>query len=196
MALNPMEKSQDKKKYSNLFKRFFINRFLARVGQILIQEHPDEVLDIGCGEGYPDAYFLKCCPKIHLTGVDLNVNLLAKAKKRNPQANYQKGDILNLNFSSVFDMALVLEVLEHLDEPGKAVKEVLAVSPKAIYSVPFEPWFSIMSLVSGSYLATFGRHPEHIHAWSPGSFKQFLSNYYNKVEVIPVLPWIIAVCEK
>lgn len=183
-----MGQSQDKKKYSSLVKRFFINRFLARIGQILEDNNPGNVIDIGCGEGYPDAYFLKRWPKMKLVGVDLNADLLALAKKRNPQAVYQKGNILDLNLKSGnFDMALVMEVLEHLADPGEAIKEVLAVSPKAIFSVPYEPWFSVMSLV---------RHPEHINAWTPKSFKKLLASQYNKVEVIRVLPWIIALCEK
>lgn len=191
-----MGKSQDKKKYRHFLKRIFINNFLGSVAENIETLKAKNVIDVGCGEGYSDALLLKKLPCLEIIGIDINEQYLKQAKKNNPKIKYLKKDIFNLDFhTNAFDLAIVLEVLEHLKNPGQAIKQVKKISHKAIFSVPHEPWFSLISLLSGNYMKTFGRHPEHINGWNQKTFKQLLCKDYNEVNIKLSFPWIIAVCQ-
>ncbi|HUV71508.1 MAG TPA: class I SAM-dependent methyltransferase [Clostridia bacterium] len=191
-----MKKSQDEKKYRHPVKKIFIGQLLKETIRVIRRSKVKKVIDIGCGEGYPDKVICSQLPKIKLVGVDIGSQVLKKAKEQNPKIEYCLGDVFKLNFKPAeFDLALILEVLEHLKEPEKAIKEVKKVAKKAIFSVPSEPWFSLVSLASGSYLKTKGRHPDHVNFWNLVSFEQLLRKHYNKVRVKRVFPWLIAFCE-
>lgn len=192
-----MKESQDKVKYNNFFKQLLINNFLGEVVKNIKVLKARNLVDVGCGEGYPEAFFLKRLPYLRITGLDLNNDYLKQARKKNPKVKYLKRDIFKLDFEpETFDLAVVLEVLEHLKNPLKAIGQVKKVSKKTIFSVPHEPWFSLMSLLSGSYLKSLGRHPEHINFWNKRSLRKALVNHYKKVKIRSAFPWIIAICEK
>ncbi|RJR23668.1 class I SAM-dependent methyltransferase [Candidatus Microgenomates bacterium] len=192
-----MKESQDKKKYTHFIKRKFVDFFLNKINEKIDVLDAQKIVDIGCGEGYPESFFLERKPNLKITGIDTNDQHLKEAKKKNPKAEYIKGDIYNLNFNKdFFDLAIVLEVLEHLKEPNVAVGQVKKISKKAIFSVPYEPWFSLLSFLGGSYIKSLGRHPEHVNFWNIESFKKMLLKDYGKVNIELAFPWIIAVCEK
>lgn len=192
-----MKESQDKGKYNNFFKQVLINNFLGEVVKNIEALEAKNLIDVGCGEGYPEAFFLKRLPYLTITGLDLNNEYLKQARKKNPDVKYLKGDIFKLDFKpETFDLAIVLEVLEHLENPSRAIKQVKKVAKKTIFSVPHEPWFSLMSFLSGSYTKAFGKHPEHINSWNKETFIQMLLKHYNKVSIKSAFPWIIALCEK
>lgn len=189
--------SQDQKKYSHPLKKYFINRFLNKVFERIQNLKAQKILDIGCGEGFADNFLLAKNGKLEITGIDKGKELLTIAKGKNPQAVYKEGDIYNLRrYENNFDLVLVMEVLEHLKDPGFAVAEVKNIFPRAIYTVPREPWFSIFSLLSGSYLKTLGRHPNHQNFWDEKSFNNFLLQFYNDVKIESSFPWLIAVCTR
>lgn len=191
-----MKKTQDEKKYCHPLKTVFVNQFLGEIIKAIKKTKAKKVIDIGCGEGYPDRVICAELPEIKLVGVDINPKVLEKARKQNPDVEYCRGDIFKLDFRSAeFDLGLVLEVLEHLNEPEKAVSEVKRVAKKAVFSVPFEPWFSLASFVSGNYIKTKGRHPDHINFWNQDSLGKLLKKHFAKVRVKPIFPWLIAICE-
>ncbi len=192
-----MKKTPDEKKYCHPLKAIFINRFLKEMIESIKKTRAEKVIDIGCGEGYPDKVIGAKLPEIKLVGVDINPDVLERAKKQNPGIKYCQGNIFKLDFRKAeFDLALVMEVLEHLKEPEKAISEIKRVAKKALFSVPWEPWFSLFSLISGHYPKTKGRHPEHLNFWNTDSFGRILKKHYPTVKTKRVFPWLIAVCEQ
>lgn len=190
-----MIESEDKSKYENGFKSVLINFFLNSVYQVIKNTRANKILDIGCGEGYPDNFFLKKDKTLKITGIDENEIYLLKAKNKNPEVKYLSGNVNNLSsINNKFDLVLLMEVLEHLQFPQKALSEVIKCSTKAIITIPYEPWFSIMSFVSGNRLKNFGQHPGHINNWNRNSIKRFLLHYYKDVKIKVSFPWIIAFC--
>ena len=78
--------------------------------------------------------------------------------------------VLALPFAArSFDVVTCLEVLEHLDDPAAAARELARVARRAVVvSVPFEPWFRAGNVLRGNYLAHLGNHPEHVqHVTDP-----------------------------
>lgn len=192
-----MGKSQDQKKYSNFIKSFFIRNLMQKISKEMDKYGAKRILDVGCGEGYPDRFFLDNKSGLEILGVDSNREALVLAQKRNPEAKYLYGDVYDLkNVKNHFDIVLLGEVLEHLSDPNKALGNICSLAPKAIITVPYEPWFSLFSLLSGSYLKSFGRHPEHLSLWKRRTLKDLLIKEYSEVSVKVSFPWLIAVCKK
>jgi ubiquinone/menaquinone biosynthesis C-methylase UbiE len=185
--------AQQKYNSSNPLRRFFIKLFLKKVLVEIKKQKPANLLDIGCGEGQADKFFLEYHPNLKITGVDFDEQALKEARINCPAMKIKKADIYHLPFvNKSFDLILCLEVLEHLKNPQKAIKEIKRVGRYFILSVPHEPFFSIMSFLSGRYLKNFGRHPEHLNFWSKKSFTEFMKKEFSKAKIKISFPWLIA----
>lgn len=137
---------------------------------------PQSILDVGCGEGFT----LKKLEEKKIgkknEGIDYSKDAIQIGKKIYPHLNLFEGDVYKLKYpDNSFDMSLCTEVLEHLDDPEKAVKEIMRVTKKyLVFSVPNEPFFIMANFLRGKYLKNFGNHPEHINHWTFLSFENFL----------------------
>ena len=85
-----------------------------------------EILDLGCGGG------LTCEPlarlKAKVTGIDFvkeNIEVAKNhAKLSNLKINYITQDLDKLNIKNKYDVILILEVIEHLDDWGKLILNI------------------------------------------------------------------------
>jgi SAM-dependent methyltransferase len=99
------------------------------------------ILDIGCGNGI---YSLEFSEKNFVVGVDLSIDEIKTAKhiseKTRENAFFVVADATHLPFKkSVFDLAICLEVLEHIVDDECALEEAARVikrNGKLIISVP------------------------------------------------------------
>lgn len=180
---------------SNPVVRRLFDNFFRSVAEIVRSTEPARVLDAGCGEGETIQRLGAVLPH-PVVGVDLNPGSVGFASERLPEDEFSVGDVTDLDFpDGAFDLVLCLEVLEHLPVPGLAVEELGRVSSSdLILSVPHEPWFRLGSLARGKYLGGFGNHPEHVNHWNPSSFRDFLSESLEVVEIRRSTPWVIAHC--
>ena len=87
--------------------------------------HPRRVLDAGCGTG-TNLEMLQRFGEVW--GVEAHEGALAAARRRVPNAHLSLGRLpgLGLPSSSRFDVITLLDVLEHLDEPVAALRELRA----------------------------------------------------------------------
>jgi len=187
-----------KYKSKNPIKKFLIKRFLNNINIFLSYGSPKNVLDVGCGEGFTISFLRKLHPEVSFTGIDNSFSAVETAKKNNPGNKFITGSIYTLPLpSSSFDLVICSEVLEHLDNPDIALKELNRVSSKyLLLSVPNEPLFRISSFISGQYLSTLGRHPEHIQSWNKKSFIILIKKYFTLIKVKTSFPWIITLLTK
>jgi len=89
------------------------------------------VLDAGCGP--TQRYISILPPDAWGVGLDIDRENVAKSKKANTSKNvsFIVGDIQNLPFiDNTFDLVVCCDVLEHVEEQDKAVKELAAVLRK------------------------------------------------------------------
>jgi len=90
------------------------------------------VLDLGCGDGTLSQFV-----RGSYLGVDFSPFIVKEAKRRNKGRRFLVGDILNLPELGLFDTVVMMEVLEHLDDPAQAVESVRPLARKRIVvSVP------------------------------------------------------------
>ena len=108
-----------------------------------------KILDVGCGRGF----YLKVLSSLHLNldiyGLDFNPEYLKLATEtlKEEKACLLKGDITNLPFKdNFFDRVIASEILEHIRDDQKAIKEIFRVlkpNGVAVITVPYEnyPFF-------------------------------------------------------
>lgn len=87
----------------------------------------NEVLEVGCGRGFYLKALKEINPNIKITGIDLSQKYLSVAKKYvdNNEVRIIRGDVTNLKFSdNTFSGIIASEILEHIEDDKKALKEI------------------------------------------------------------------------
>ena len=181
----------------NPIQRRLIDRFHTKITEIVVNLQPSTLLDAGCGEGFVADIFQKAMPGARITGFDVLEDSVKLAGLRNPLATFAVGDIYDTGFEdSSFDVVYCLEVLEHLHEPDRALRELARVARKhVVLSVPHEPFFCLANAARGKNLdiTPKGSDPDHRNFWSREKFGSFASAQLNVETLTGSLPWTILV---
>lgn len=176
-----------------LIERFY-DVFMTEVEKL----QPETVLDVGCGEGFTLERFHKKKIGKKLVGIDFLKTAIDIGKKERPYLDLNVGNIYDIPFKdNSFDLVICSEVLEHVDDPKKGLKELARVTKKnAILSVPNEPWFMMANFVRGKNWSRWGNDIEHINHWSTGSFVNFVSKELKVKVVKRPFPWTLLIAGK
>lgn len=94
------------------------------------------VIDVGCGVGRWCDIASKYADKV--VGIDYSRSLIDEANKRTQKSNvtFLVGDVTKDLKGEKFDLALLLHVIEHIDEADRLLKELRNVADKIIVEVP------------------------------------------------------------
>lgn len=119
-----------------------LNKLLESVGDMSLKRRAhklivdldlkdgDNVVDLGCGDGFY-LYLLSRLPvKLELTGFDRDQVVLENAKKNlsSKKIRLMEGDLRSIPFEkNTFVKAIMTEVLEHVDNDKKALSEVYRI---------------------------------------------------------------------
>jgi SAM-dependent methyltransferase len=160
--------------------------------------NPSKVLEVGCGEGYIANLINHSCLPAKVFACDLSTNHIKQAKESYPGVIFFIASIYNLPFKDgSIDLVIASEVLEHLDDPDLALKELERVTMEPlIISVPREPLWRFLNMIRGRYLTHFGNTPGHCGHWSKRGFIEFLNKRLEIIKVSSPLPWSICFCRK
>lgn len=185
----------------NPMLRLLNARFLSAVSNALMSISASDLLglDIGCGEGQMLDDLRARGSVGSITAVDLDMQRLSRARNRNPKAVYVGSDVNLLPFpDGAFDYVLAAEVLEHLPDPGRAMRELMRVTKtgaKLVATVPHEPYFHWGNLVRGKHRDNGGWTPAHVNRWRREEFRRFLERFAS-VETearLATFPWLLCV---
>jgi 2-polyprenyl-3-methyl-5-hydroxy-6-metoxy-1,4-benzoquinol methylase len=177
--------------------RYLTERWVDRLEGILDRVASDpstsrkHALEVGCGEGV-------IAEKLHrrwdeVVGLDLpDAGLRADWRVR-PGPRYLHASAHELPFDDKqFDVVVSVEVLEHLTDPLKGLREMARVGARhLVVSVPREPIFRGCNLLTGRYVKDLGNTPGHLNHWSKGSFTRFVQTVGEVREVTNPFPWTI-----
>lgn len=158
---------------------------LAENISVYIPKKSANLIDIGCGDGYL-LYYLekKINLRAELEGLDLNKTRLKRARTKLPLIKLFEGNIMNPRFKdNQFDTVICSELLEHLPNYKKALKELIRITKKTlIITVPNDqPRYKTVCPKCGTEHCVDG----HINRFNLKIFKQLLSKYENvKIEDI------------
>lgn len=178
-------------------QRTLVGRFHHRFLQVLSELQPTSILEAGCGEGYLLSAMHRQLPELPMVGYDNLPAALTAGKKVFPKLDMRHGDIYHLpEHDRSWDVVIASEVLEHLDRPAEALKEMSRVAKRYVMlSVPHEPWFRLGNLARGRHLKRLGNHPEHINLWTRASFRDFVQRQAAVVTTTSSFPWTIVVAK-
>lgn len=146
-------------------------------------EYCDSILDIGCASGYYTKLYSKKCNVIY--GIDPNKDLIEKAKKENPEIKFIVSNAEKLPFKNEnFDFVVLSDVLEHVENENKSMKEVYRVLKKngeVIITAPHKGLFRFFDVDNYSWYARrFKRFYRFIHRLKGREPPQVKEGYNNK----------------
>jgi SAM-dependent methyltransferase len=101
---------------------------------------PARVLDVGCGDGYLCKRYVKDLAVRRVDGVDISTGRLRFASRLCPTAGFVNGRVDRLPFrDDSFPLVSAVEVIEHLEDPTGALREIARVSSgHVVATVPNE----------------------------------------------------------
>ncbi len=189
------KKHKTKNPVGKVFLSHFLNVVVKTVKPLPIQS----ILDVGCGEGFTLDRLQR--EKIGKTyeGIDSSDDAIELGKNLYLGLKFKKGDIYDLPYkANSFDLVICTEVLEHLDNPRKALRELLRVSNRYILlSVPNEPFFTFQRIARFQNILHLGTHPEHIQHWTIPSFLKFVKiRGVKKLTTKFPIPWTMVLLKK
>tara|TARA_B110000003_G_scaffold275525_1_gene318410 strand:+ start:184 stop:948 length:765 start_codon:yes stop_codon:yes gene_type:complete len=103
-------------------------------------EDNTKVLDLGCGFGYVTFEVAKKKPKSTITGierVDEKINF-ANKEYQLPNLDFILGDVLNYKFKINYDIVIMSNIIEHIDDRVNFLKNILSKCKpqKILFRVP------------------------------------------------------------
>jgi len=179
----------------NPVQRALIRRFVAALHELFIEAGPvASVLEVGLGEGFISGYLSEQLPALRFTGVELDAADAARARRHFPRIEVHQGSAYELGtLPGGYDLIICAEVLEHLDDPARALDQMARLGPRRLLlSVPHEPFFMLSNLARLKNVARLGNDPEHVNHWSPRSFRRLLAPRCDVLRVTTSYPWILA----
>lgn len=192
------ENFSDKYLKSNFIVKKLIKNFYESIRDILSEIEVDKILEVGSGPGFSTQYLREFLKDKDFEASEYVADLVKEAQKRNPGVKIQQESIYELKrYSNSFDLVVALEVLEHLQNPEIALKELHRVTSKyCLISIPNEPLWRILNICRFKYLNDFGNSPGHLHHWSRKQLVKFFGKYFQIKKIETPLPWIIVLAQK
>jgi SAM-dependent methyltransferase len=153
-------------------------RYLGGVKVVLdqLRKHSfDSLVDIGCGDGRFLKEVAATYPNIRTLGIDYSERAIRLAQALNPELRYDVRNITDEPLDDVFDVAILIEVLEHIppsdiDAFVAGVHGALCDRGTLILTVPH----------TNSSLA-----PKHYQHFNSVDLQDILGPYFGKIKTIP-----------
>jgi len=188
---------------SNPFSAFALSERL-KVAASLIPKNAKRILDVGCGEGYFEKTIAGQLHPQLLEGIDPSPENVAFAKKLVPGATFRKGTAELLPFpDSAFDCVACFEVLDHLQNPARALSEMHRVLSSAgvlvlsVANTSNPVWNAVWFLWTRTPLGNRW-HDCHAHEFSTAKLRRLLAK--SGFEIISekgaLFNWVITVSAK
>lgn len=195
--IQPQGNYYDKYGSKNFFVKQIMKGFFKDFEKLLVLIQFNNVLDAGCGEGHI-AHLIKSKFNTDIEAFDLGSQVIEVAKTTYSDIDFRVCSIYETSYhDNEFDLVVCSEVLEHLDDPTKALNELLRISSKyLLLSVPNEPIWRISNMLRGKYITSLGNTPGHVNHWGKRNFINYLKGYGNLISVKSPFPWTIALIEK
>lgn len=179
--------------------RRLLARFLTRIDESVRRIRPSSILDVGCGEGVVTERMAELTG-VRTIGVDLDEDVLQSEwrSRARPLLTFDSASAYDLPFDDgSFDCVSALEVLEHLERPEDALREMARVAGRhLLLSVPREPAWRVAHLLAGRDVRDLGNTPGHINHWSARDFRRLAAGYGTVTHVSRPFPWTIVVVER
>lgn len=123
------------------YHRFFLEHIKSK----------DSVLDVGCGSGH--VAFAVAAKARQVVGIDIRPANVARAKATYQRRNlsFIEGDATTFAFSTSFDIIVLSNVLEHIEDRVTFLQRLTTVAPTILIRVPMltRDWISVFKKQQG-----------------------------------------------
>jgi len=189
----PTGNTYDKYGSTNPVVRRLMAGFERTLDELFATAAPASVLDVGCGEGVLTEQWAARLDPGRVVGTDLQDPKLAAewGGRERPNLEFRVMAVESLEFADgEFELVAATEVLEHVDEPDRALAEMARVASRwLLVSVPHEPLWRGLNMARGAYLKDLGNTPGHLNHWTRRGFVSLLGRYGQVVETRSPFPW-------
>ena len=189
----PTGNTFDKYGSTNPVVRRLMHGFQGALDELFSRATPESVLDVGCGEGVLTHRWAQRLGDRPVVGTDLDDPKLRAEweTRRRPNLEFCATPVQRLPFADdEFDLAAAIEVLEHVQDPERAVAEMARVARRhLLVSVPREPLWRALNVARGAYLRELGNTPGHLNHFSRRGFAAMLSRHGQVIEARSPFPW-------
>lgn len=184
-------------KYENSGRvgNWLIERFFSAAQDLIESTLPEKarVLEVGCGPGYSTSRIKNWRGIDHFLAGEPDPAVCEFARRMNPDVEFLHESAYCLaHGDNSFDAVIMLEVLEHLDDPPAALAELHRISRGVVLiSTPREPLWRALNFARGKYLGALGNTPGHIQHWSSRGLIRQVSPLFEVIACAKPVPWTI-----
>ncbi len=193
-------KNEDSIKYEtrNPISQMILRNFFVNLKNMVSTIEFKNIYEAGCGNGYVTEKLVQFYPQIPIKAIDIDNAKISIAKARMEGVDFSVASIYDIpQEDNSCDLVVSTEVLEHLEHPLNALKELCRISRQYIViSVPNEPIWRIANMVRLKYIKAYGNSPGHINHWNRMSFCAFLETVCDVKVVRTPFPFTIVLCQK
>lgn len=129
-----MEQAQKLPDFADVFERVLVPAIFERYARDLVDRArpigpSDRILDLGCGTGIVARVLReRLGGGAHLTGIDINAGMLAKARSIAPDITWVEGNAMALPVPDrAFELVLAQQVIQFTPDHAAAVREIRRV---------------------------------------------------------------------
>lgn len=146
----------------------------------LLERNPitfQTVSEIGCGSG---EILVQLEPKLHnvtnFFGYDISKDAINIAKKKETdKIKFEVKNIASKNENCFYDLLLVIDVIEHIDNYFEFLDEIVSKGKYTIFHIPLD--MCVWSLFREKMLIESKKRVGHIHNFTEEFIKDILSDY-------------------
>lgn len=153
-----------------------VDGLLADLGWV-----PLRVVDVGCGTGavldHLDRLLRRRGAPAQLEGWDIDPTPIGLSRRT---GSLHVGDALSQ--AAPADLALMLDVLEHLDAPGRALVALPRLAPRVVLRVPVEA--SARDRLRPASAAAARERYGHVHAWRSAELRRLLTDHGLHIDAV------------
>jgi len=185
----------DKYRSKNPIHRILMRGFLSSIRSLLSKIEYESVLEVGCGPG--DLAAAVVPPSATYLGIDIDAKQIEMARDRYPKLSFKVGSAYDLPVESKSrDLVIACEVLEHLEDPARALAEIDRVAKEwVLISVPREPLWRILNMARGKYWSSLGNTPGHVQHFSRRAIRRFVQSRFAILDERFPFPWTTVLAE-
>jgi hypothetical protein len=140
----------------------------------------ESVCEVGCGSGEILVQLSSKLPNVNFLGVDISQDAINIAKaKETSQIRFELRDVTNNQFDQFFDLILVIDVIEHIENYFKFLRDVRPLGRYTMFHIPLDMY--MWSLFRENMLIQSKERVGHIHVFTEDFIKSVLKDCGYKI---------------
>ncbi len=111
-------------------RSWYVRRLLKKYASNIDRQGEWQMLDAGSGFGQYDRFILRQFSNVSIQAMDVKADYLQDCRRyfqediRDGNISFEQKDLLELEYNSIFDFAICIDVLEHIEEDEQVMRNI------------------------------------------------------------------------